>query len=355
MIVTLISQSYNIRISKQYKFLKLANPENLVTNIVIINKEGYFLNFEKVLIDDIKNILKSSDLLHIHGPNYSKIYEFIKNSSAKKIFDPYDIVNLYGYSRFWKIKEKILEKKIFNISDAVVTKFPKSIFKELNLNYRKKKYLLFFDYCDDSLFINNDVTNIKKSEIIYTGVYDWSILPKILVGNNQIYNLKSIKFIDNFPLKIIIQSNIDSNIFYNNLLLKIENFIFRRYNIQICPKINYLELNHMLKSAKYGLQFNDFKNSVHKGNFEFSSFGNKYFSYLEAGIPIICNSNLKWNAFWVRKFKVGLTYNFRIKNQNIRISDYNYQILSSNVLKVRSSKLSFLNNINRLVSFYKGL
>ena len=83
--------------------------------------------------------------------------------------------------------------------------------------------------------------------------------------------------------------------------------------------------------------------------------GTKYFTLLEAGLPIIVNSEMKYINELVKKNKIGISLNskdFHLIDRYIK--KINYPELKKNVKKFKLKNNLFVKS-DELVSFYSSL
>jgi hypothetical protein len=81
----------------------------------------------------------------------------------------------------------------------------------------------------------------------------------------------------------------------------------------------------------------------------------KFFNYLEAGLPILMSSEMKYMSWLVERYKIGIVFSKEdIPKLSAIIKSANYSELQKNVVAARE-KLSMKNNVHRLISFIENL
>jgi hypothetical protein len=82
---------------------------------------------------------------------------------------------------------------------------------------------------------------------------------------------------------------------------------------------------------------------------------NKFFNYLEAGIPIIVSDELKFMSWIVKRYQIGIVVKKEeLNNLKNIIFEHDYNQMIENVIKVRE-KLSFQYNNKRLLLFLNSI
>ena len=125
----------------------------------------------------------------------------------------------------------------------------------------------------------------------------------------------------------------------------------------ILESLPFDELIKKISSYDYGinLQNIDLKNSK-VSNFNFSGgMGTKTFTYLEAGLPILVNSETKYSKEIIEKNKIGIS----LKSNELNKIDHILKNVNYSELKKNVKRFNKINNLyikgNELVSFYESL
>ena len=220
--------------------------------------------------------------------------------------------------------------------------------------YRNQGYniicpeLIWLDYCDEDLIVDNGISKLSddtgESHLVYTGTISsgqkhgyCNLLPlgrqlaekKIHLHIYYAYYQKD-KFSDYIELSI------------NNKYFHFHDTIpFKGLNKEISI---YDWHCHILRNIT-GPRFTEEKKLV--------SMGNKLFTSLESGLPMIVSDHLDWVKKFVEKYEVGLI----IKDSDIQNIDKillkaDYHKLKDNVLKARR-KLTLRKKAIDLEKFYQ--
>ncbi len=302
----------------------------------------------------VKKMEKEAYLFHVvTEPN--EIPELVmKNTKKPVVYDVYDFTGLrFGVGELKK-DEKERERFCLEKADGISMKFPEWI---LNY-YRELGYkincpvLTFIDYCLPEFFDYQE-KNLKNKDIhlVYTGVISPTSANPAYNGNNQ--HIETIKR--------IIAQNIYFHLYIppwyrENKEDYADYFQLSKSNkyFQIHKSRHQPDLQKEISRYHFGCILNDFSKTKHTKLFEETSFGNKFSTYLEAGLPVIVNENLKLNAEYVENYEVGFKINLNnLSELSRKIKEADYQNLKNNVKKVREKSLNAYNNINKLTDFYQ--
>lgn len=326
-----------------------------------LQKYGFFgtstFDFE---LKNLNKILKTRifDLVHIHAPPNRPFGQIIGSIQCPYIIDMYDPTYFYGPSRFYSKQELDSERALLENSSAILTKFPNDLYlkyQEEGFDIIKKPRLIFPDYCSSENIINK--IHVKKSQtsLAYCGGSDFPLIPKKFAGNNIFIEMCR-KLLQN-NIKISLISNSFDNKIINNILNAQYYYISRNNNnLNLYPYISSPNLQEFLSGFDFGLQIHDFSKTGHNKIFGETSFGNKFFTYLESGIPIISNSELKWNSFWINEFNVGISVPFKnLKELPSHISNFDLEKAVKNIRALARNELNMDFNINKLVNFYNNI
>ena len=372
----LIKQIYSLNKLKIFKiYLAVAyEGNNSVKNFVeeiyhygsknkikSIQKRGFF--GESIYDLEAKNLLsilknKEFDLIHFHTPPNRPFEKIIHKLDCPYILDIYDPINFYEKSRIYTSKELKSEKILLENCSAIVTKFPEELYQEyqkIGVNILDKPRLVFPDYCTDINIVETNYSKNKKNSLVYCGSCDYPFLPKKYAGNNIFIDVCKVLLPEKFNITLI--SSIFQNKYSNNILNQKYLALKKKYpSLSLMQHINNPKLQQVISNYDFGLQLHDFSKTGHNKIFELTSFGNKFFTYLEAGLPIIVNSELKWNSEWVNTFNTGISIPFKNIVELPRIiSEYDIQKAKKNISILSRTELNMKNNINKLVKFYQIL
>lgn len=282
----------------------------------------------------------------------------IKYSTNFKLLDIYDCwTNCFGENPpiFWLKKEVKFEKYNLEHADGIIARNLES--KDLSRRYHYKfpeKNILFLDYCDEANFQAPDrksITKDKSIHLVYSGgifgpsalkaswgIIDFDILIKSLVHSEL--NLHLYPF-PNEPLEYYSELlEMEKTNPYLNIYSSVPNFTLAneigKYHFGILPNF---------KVDSYPIM--DFKLDMCTSN--------KFFNYLEAGIPIIVSDELKFMSWIVKRYQIGIVVKKgELNNLKNIIFEHDYKQMIENVIKVRE-KLSFQFNNKRLLSFLNSI
>lgn len=307
----------------------------------------------KEFTDLVKKVEKEADLFHVVTEPNDIPEAVMKNAKKPVIYDVYDFTGLrFGIEELDK-SEKEREKFCLEKADGISFKFPEWI---LNY-YRKLGYkincpiLTFIDYCLPEFFSYQE-KDLKRGDIhlVYTGVVAPTSANPVYNANNQ--HIETIQ-------KIIAQ-RIYFHLYLPPWYAEIQTAYADYYELSKKNKYfiihgskNQPDLQKEISKYHFGCTLNDFSKTKHTKLFGETSFGNKFSTYLEAGLPILVSDRLKLNAEYVEKYGVGIKVDINnLGELSKKIKEIDYQKLKENVKRERESSLNIYNNINKLTNFY---
>lgn len=264
-----------------------------------------------------------------------------------KFFDNYDnYILYYGYNCEHKFSKDLLvaERNCFEQADYVIA-------RNLEVNQALRKYklidkekLFIPDSCNSNRFQQSKKLKGNKISLVYCGgLYgqkeksfthgfdDFSILYDSLIENDLSIHLYPNP--QQFPIhyqSIMELSQENKNIFLyksvpNDLLVE----EISKYDFGIIPHYKTNE------------------STISEEKLMFAS-SNKFMNFLEAGIPIIVTNEMKFMAWIVKRYQIGIVVD-KTEFNNLRnvISSYDYSLLCDNVYKTRT-KFVFDNKYEKL-------
>lgn len=360
--IALVVGDYSPRVSKIYHALKNRNQK---VTLFITPKTCLRTICEECLADDLIEVpcyellhyyLLKSNFLAIHLLTYiyhSELDKTIiehKKLYGKIIYDEYDIFNYYYIPQLFDFKYEKAEMYCMKNTDAICSRgFEDNHLTKLDSNICKK-WLHFEDYCDQfaDTFFNSEETPLA---LCYVGgvVVDSDYEKPPVFGHilefaelceknkvffhvfPSIYNDKKYGIYEEFQ-------KTHSYFFFHRTLSQNELAnVISKFDYGICmASSDYKE--HNACGYNYG------EKTVYAGT-------NKFFSYLEAGLPIISpipekmTENLSNDGICLRWSIDEYDFDYLKKYKNI---------MKERVIRIRS-KYQIDNNIDRLICFYDEL
>ncbi len=358
--IVFVKKIPQIRIFKQAFALKKMYPEYEIVLVAnIIDRELFEPVFDKIIqfnnSAELKSIISklSPMLFHAHGEPNMEPAIVMQITHFPVIYDVYDFSGIrYGVEKL-SPEDRENEKYVLENADAIVFKFPQNI---LNY-YRELGYkievpvLTYLDYCLPEYFANAEPVN-GPFQLTYAGVLNSSVLPAYKYGNNQYIEI----------VKEIISQKIGFNIYINKWQIESED-MYADY-IALSKQTDYFKFNFALPqvalqnkiaSDHFGCSLHNFQITEHHPLFGQTSIGNKLSTYLEAGLPVIVSSNLKYNTQVVEDLGVGFGIPLnQLSDLGRKLNEIDYAGIKRRVLQVREYEFSAFNNIHRLMEFYKN-
>ncbi|MEQ8562910.1 MAG: hypothetical protein RID18_15450 [Cytophagales bacterium] len=319
------------------------------------NKFYKFLSRKLVFSSGLKRLVRILDqikpeLIHSFCEPYDHIQQILKNTKYPVIMtDGADFTGISGGLENIDSRTKKMEKYCFENVQGLVYKGPRLVTDY----YRSKGYkiecpeLTWFDHCDEELFVkypNKKLSAIDgEIHMVYTG--NISTNPKI-------------KYCYYPPLaKIMAKQKIHFHIYANPYQFKTS----KEY-ADLDKNEKYFHFHEPLPLKKLISEISkyDWGLWIHAEDPSFrtqeakmrTGIGNKLFTYLEAGLPIIVSDSRKYGEEVVRENNLGFSLNDNEWTEIRRMTEeIDYFSLQKNILQKRS-ELSLRNNSESIVNFY---
>jgi len=274
-----------------------------------------------------------------------------------RIYFPYDMIS----SRY-KTPEKYLakrelwgEKYAFKNCNAILYKSADYEFKllpeDIQASIKNKPKFGFPSYTQSELFTISDIRDKlsykdKEIHLVNAGTFtEGSPLYRSMY--EYFYNILK----QGFHLHLYSPDGAISETHKRNIT-KDEQELAGRLHIHPFSPVD--KFSEELSKYDYGINMIYFSDIAKEGAKEIAA-TNKLASYLEAGLPILVNKQLKYFADLVQKNKIGLVIeDWNLSDLKSKIKKENYAQLVRNVIKFRD-KYSMENNINKFIKFINKL
>ena len=346
------SRNAHVRLEK---IATVLNQFSLVT--LHVNVTPTFANELGIAVGDPFRLPEETNAVYfLHAHSYADFEISLANDAISKrvpiIFDTYDPMCLYGNG---ETSQTLLNKErlFFQISSAICWKFDSELIEIFENKYDRKIEHRFqlFDYCLAKYFSYPDHTEMDS--VVYTGGSSGELncdaqsvncdgyhVPHFLKLLEQ--GLRVSYFPNNFPTIDSIVKNFPVS---TNLSL---GAYYGKYHLR--PPIPQGNLQDEIKNFAYGLMLHNFHST--KYAFGRYSTGNKLFSYLESGLPIIVSSEQKTPCEIVTEHKIGHVVDLRQENWADKFKPGLYDDeLKQNVLRKRATDLNLLTTTPALKNF----
>lgn len=360
-IVLFVGREPNFRIQKMMKYLMI--EKDIDVKLLIQDPKGlepHFKNLQNTIFYfrnkfHLKRILHNAkvDRLIAFSSRPSYAYAALSSYSGMKFFDAYDsLVVYYGLNpkQKWMRDEMAYEKKCFSTADFLIARNLEVRQSLVMYGLNKKKSILFSDYCDNELLIKENIRQIDSKatiNIAYSGG---------LYGKSA---RKSSHGIENFDELIysLPENNVNLHLYPSPNLPIHYYFEFideAKVNphLKIYDSLPQKELCEDLSKYHFGIlpHFKDDDSRILDYKLRYGT-SNKFFNFLEAGIPIIVSGEMTYMAWMVKRYKIGIVIsrNDLSKLRQIILST-DYAAMKSNVYRFRQ-KLSMNENLPRLRQF----
>lgn len=311
-------------------------------------KESTSFGFRKLrkIVD-----LAQPDIIHAFCEPYNHINFLLKNTNIPVVVsDGNDFSGISAGIELLPKKIKDQEKYSLENVAGICHKGPK---KELDY-YRNHGYeincstITWMDFCDDDLFSSSKIEKLSSKDgevhVVYTGIVSED--PDVLYINY----LELARAFARQKIHFHIYSTPEQ---FNTLNKYIELDRKEAY-FHFHKPLKYQLLTSEISKYDFGMWWHD-----PKGEDRFTSFkqevsiGNKFYTYLEAGLPVIIGENLEHGCKITREYNLGVVVSKNaLNNLHEKLSEYNVANLQESVMLNRN-KLSISNKSADLKAFYE--
>lgn len=291
--------------------------------------------------------LYNPDIIYLISDKFTMANAVIQ-SKIPYIYEPYDF--FYDSTNASTIKEQII---IMDNATKIISRYDRNVlhtYEKHGYYVEEKNVLEFFDYCTEDNFTHN---SIKSSlSIIHAGYISALNKPKKSHAYSQF---------DTVALSLSKQKI--SFDFYTSLWSDDFKTVKETYCDTIKQAKGYFTIHQSLSqpllqksisSYMYGSYLTDTKEYQQDSATTAYPIGNKVFTYLEAGLPIIVTNNSPAVATLVKKYNIGICID-AIDTLTQELETVNYSTLVKNVLKHREKALNIQVQIPKLINVLKEI
>ena len=389
-----INQVNNTKSEKSIVFISEKPFPMLARQALVMKNRGFktFLinmgqissNDQLLIKDSFNNIIQNvlffpalKKILNAISPNFYHVQcwmwkyslgKFVINNKKKSkvICDFYDVTGMYAKKKDLKnlFNEEVVdqdfecEKFIFKNADGIIGRYKKKIFLDYSKRYNRKHNILEFQQyplSSENYFTKNNQSN-SRIRMVYCGTlippndpnHPKELFPP--AGMSEAFNILLSK---DYELNIYLPINgsKDFNKWVFDLKDKFPSSLFIYDTLPINKLISEISI------YDYGINLQTInKKDTKVSNFCFDGgMGTKTFTYLEAGLPIIVNSETKYSDELIKKNKIGISLSSKELNKICNyINRIDYSELKRNVKKFKEKNCLFIKG-KKLVSFYSSL
>lgn len=361
----LVKKKYNL-IVLEYKYCN----ELVIKELVTYNIKFYHCNS---MADVYFKAMQYNPLVYYYEPVWGdcsgvEIMVRHRNLFGKIVFAPYDVLN-DGYVQISE-SDKLTERYCLENADGIVWRwFSKEYLEEKKGFAYKGKSIQFMDYCKDGKTDNNEKTDNKDNKLkicfvqgAINGNLNNAVLDQNGFKNDGIYTetaridtiLNRLGNMDDCIFHIFIgECSTDAEKRLKELERKYSNFKF------FCGTA-HKELISIISGYDYGCFFmtggkdipeTESIDNMYYGSNYINSEANRYFDYLDAGIPIIATSPKKQCEYL---YSLKVLVKMDVSNLDIGYLKKNKTIYKKNV-KEAKTELLIDNQIQRMIDFFHGL
>lgn len=346
-----LKESYDKIISFHFKFFRTSSKSIPKIVLYAIKKIPLILKSSLEIIR-----LKPKIVVARSTPNWLCFFfmKYFKNSVF--IYLPYDIRS-HCFKNFNEVDREGVprleikaEKYCFRDADGIIHKGRENEMKLLNKNLLDPNLIIscpiirFLPYCSKDLIVPYNNKKVSKKDgnihIVYTG--------NISTGESCMDTTETLlkqKIHLHFYGKIAYLSEKESYSLFGNEYSK----FFKNQYFHLHKPVEQKKLASEISKYDYGMWSYDLTNNALNA----SSTGNKFFTYLEAGLPIIHFNNYEAFTNDMNKYKIGISRNTGdIKNLRKILEKNRPEKFIKNILKARE-ELCMENQIPRLLKFFQ--
>lgn len=259
------------------------------------------------------------------------------------------ILNSYDTQLFMKPEDHItcqIEKELYKKVCAFTHKMPKEAISEM----RQRWGIEAPDYLIHALPHKQFFMDVKDKQLTYPlkVVFAGGVMPYHVAKNNGHGN-----HIFDPIIKALAKQNIQftmlANLNARNMYWEEHKRYFdmqSKYNgFQFKKGVPYHQLSKTICNYNFGIIYDNLNESKYDIKHFKYNMATKFFSYLEAGLPILVYEEAEYMRKYVEEYNIGVVYS--LNNTNFKDNEYNYSKLLEN-LKIFRNKNEFTTNIEKL-------
>ena len=360
-----VGKEANFRILKFIKWLSYYKSYKIILVLhSASNKSTIDLSIVSSIVSfrnksHLKNLLKNSNLKKMVAFTSSPIYAKIalEHFNGAKIFDPYDsFVVYYGLNpkQRWMKAEIPNEKICYQKAEWLLARNLEGAQSVKLYNLKRPPNIFFSDYCDNDNFYWNPklaINTESKISLVYSGG---------LYGKSARASSHGIENFDELILALV-PNKIHLHL-YPNPTSPVSYYVDfieeakKNEYLHVHTSISQSQLGKALAEFTFGIlpHFKDEDSQILDYKLKYGT-SNKFFNFLEAGIPIIVSEEMTYMAWLVRRYEIGIVINRSdLKNLRQKIVAVDYLNIQNNVKTVRE-KLSMNKNLPRLLAFLERI
>jgi hypothetical protein len=302
----------------------------------------------------LKRIIKNArgiDLIVAFAskPSYAEVA--VRYSTVPVIFDAYDCMVIYHGTTSelgWLRKELISERYCFQHADAILARSLENWMALRLYGIQAKRSLFFADYCDNGQFTNSSHKSATETHVVYSGsIHGRHLKNKLAQGLTDFFEL----------IEALDAQSIHFHI-YPSPFTSPENYYdyveasHAMHCLHVHSTIAQNQLSSELSQYHFGA-LPHFRTAVSKISDEKLDRASslKFYSYLEAGLPLLVSDEMEYMSWLVKRYRIGVVFGKADFPQlKELLSGSHYPDMQKNVLEVRE-KLSMAGNIRRLAQF----
>lgn len=353
----LVRKNYHI-VVLEYGFCN----ELVRTEVMLYNIEFFHC---RDMIEVFYRALQYKPLVYYFEPvwgdcSVSEIMIRHKNLFGKVAFAAYDVLN-DGYVQIPE-KDKLTERYCLENADGIVWRwFSKEFLEEKKGFVYKGKSIQFLDYCK-GVDVKRDNKSDDRLKICFVqgGIYQF--LDDTVFTNNTIYTEPA--RIDTILDKIGNNNDCIFHLFIgrcdDNDRKKLRKLEEKYFNFKVFYETSHSELIYKISEYDYGCFFmtngkdipeQESIDNVYYGSIHINSITNRFFDYLDAGIPIISTIPKK---LCEHLESYGVIIKMNVSDINIEYLKQHKLIYAKNVAHAQTD-FKIDNHIQRLIDFFNAI
>ncbi len=291
------------------------------------------------------------DIVHALAEPNVDVEVAIRSANSRVVFDPVDITSMrFGDNKQVNQAELEAERFCFEHTHGIVHKGPE-------IQYARERYAIqcptlhFSNYCMDDWIVKDPLPKRSQRDTEWHFVIAGGISPLFISPRGYEYNQYG------ELAKRLAQQRIHLHLYppptQGNPLATYALLAARNPYLHLHNGLPASEIGQEISQYDFGIWIHP-KNPLVTDDSYRLAIGNKFFTYLESGLPIIINHDLVYGSELVREHRVGIVFNYDREVDQLKniIAACDYQALCTNVRAARE-QLALSQQIARLEEFYR--
>lgn len=304
--------------------------------------------------DELRRVVQSveADIIHAHAEPNLDVRIAMETVQLPVIFDPTDITSMRFDQAETRSVELEAERYCFAHAAGYVHKGPEVDYVRQMYHYNRPT-LDFDNYCVDDWIVDDPLPKLSERDGEWHVTFAGNIAP--LFFSRQSWGYKQFDGL----AEVLGRQKIHLHL-YGSPHHSVNSLASYRW---AAMTNSYLHLHHSLPAQHIAREIScyDFGLWIHPRTdisrvqdwMWNTAIGNKFYTYLESGLPLILNDDLRYGAELVRKNDVGLVVSYNnLDSLDTVLAGTDVTSLNENVRSIRRD-LTMSRHVGRLEAFYE--